>query len=42
MDEIIHSCHAIADLTLELVATKLVPAIIVSKDFIRELWLRCE
>ena len=41
MDDIIHSCPAIAELTLELVTTKLVPAIIISKDVIRELDLHC-
>ena len=34
-----HSCLAIAELTLELVASKLVPAIIVSEDVIKELHL---
>ena len=39
MDDITHSCLVFAALTLELVKTKLVQAIIVSKDVIRELWL---
>ena len=39
MDDIIHSCPAIAELTLELVATKLVPAIDISKHVIRVLRL---
>ena len=42
MDDIMHSCLAIADLSLKVVETKLVQAIIFSKDVIRELWLRCE
>ena len=39
MDDIVHSCPAIAELTLEVVTTKLVPAIDISKHVIKELKL---
>jgi hypothetical protein len=42
MYDIIHLCSAIVELTLELVTSKLVPAITISKDVIRVLNLYSE